>query len=75
MTKMKHRSWHSRDRQSKLASVLWPSLADRETRAEMDQIAKAEGRRSPTQREALLDHSTRGAVSQLGGTAINRKGK
>jgi hypothetical protein len=74
MTKLKQQDWHSRDREFKLASVLYPHLADPETRAEMKEISKAEGRKPPSG-PGLLSDSERGPVSRLGGTAINRKGK
>jgi hypothetical protein len=41
--------WEKRDRQFKLASVLWPNLADAGTRKEMDEISAREGKVSPSE--------------------------
>jgi hypothetical protein len=72
MTKLT-KQWSDLPRFSKLASVMYPNLADPETRSEMDQISKAEGKRSPTQQAPLLSDRDRGAVSPLGGQAIGRE--
>jgi hypothetical protein len=65
----KKTDWASRSRESKLASVLFPLHADEATRAEMDEISAASGRKSPTQRAKLLSHSERQSCSPLGGQA------
>ena len=48
-TKMRPTSWHQRPRMNRLASIIWPSLADEQARREMDFYAKQEGKRSPTE--------------------------
>ena len=49
MTKMKPIAWHERPRMNRLASVMYPGLADEQAKREMDYYAKQEGKRSPTQ--------------------------
>jgi hypothetical protein len=60
--------WSSRTRLSKLASVLYPGLADEDTRRQMTELARGEGKRPPAQ-QPLLSDAERGAVSPLGGRA------
>jgi hypothetical protein len=48
---MPKNDWAKRDRLSKLASVMYPHLADGETRAEMDRVSKIENKQSPTTRQ------------------------
>jgi hypothetical protein len=47
MTKLQTETWFQRPRSSRLASVLWPDLTTPEVRKEMNDIAKAEGKRPP----------------------------
>jgi hypothetical protein len=49
MAKNKRLSWHERDRNSRLANILFASLADDETKKEMASLATAEGKKSPQQ--------------------------
>jgi len=60
--------WDQRTRPSKLSSVLYQHLASDQTRAEMTERAKFEGKRPPTP-TPLLDHVTRGPLSPLVGRA------
>jgi len=48
-TKMKPVAWHQRPRLNRLASILYPGLADEQARREMDYYAKQGGKRSPTE--------------------------
>ena len=48
-TKMKPQQWHDRPRFNRLASIIYPSLADEQARRETDFYASQEGKRSPTQ--------------------------
>jgi hypothetical protein len=65
---MRTDDWSSRTRLSKLASVLYPHLADEATRKQMIELARGEGKRPPAQQPLLSDHE-RGVVSPLGGRA------
>jgi hypothetical protein len=49
-TKMRPVTWHERSRANRLASVMYPGLADPEARRDMDYFAKQEGKRSPLSR-------------------------
>jgi hypothetical protein len=51
-TKMKPQAWHQRPRMNRLASVLYPSLADPQAQREMEYYAKSEGKLSPMQAKA-----------------------
>jgi len=62
------RDWWSRTRLNRLASILYPSLADEATRREMREIAAREGKRAPTS-QPLLPDAQRGSESPLGGKA------
>jgi hypothetical protein len=62
------KEWAGRTRISKLASVLYPGLADEDTRRQMAELARGEGKKPPAVRPLLHDH-TRGCVSPLGGKA------
>ena len=67
--KMKTRGdWWTRPRLSRLASILYPQLADEGTRQEMNEIAARERKRPPATQPLLHDH-TRGSESPLGGRA------
>ena len=48
-TKMKIPSWMERPRANRLASIIWPGLADEQARRDMDYLSKQEGKRSPTE--------------------------
>lgn len=48
-TKMKPVKWHERPRANRLASIIYPSLADEQARREMDYYSRLEGKQSPTQ--------------------------
>jgi hypothetical protein len=50
MTKMKTPSWHERSRANRLASIMWPGLADEQAKRDMDYYAKLDGKVSPLQR-------------------------
>jgi hypothetical protein len=67
--KLKERTWRQLTRDERVASVMYPELAEEARRKEMDQISRGEGKQSPTQRPPLLSDRERGAVSPLGGTA------
>jgi hypothetical protein len=41
--------WHSLPRQSRLAAVMFPNLADAETQRDMAQLARNEGKKNPMQ--------------------------
>jgi hypothetical protein len=47
LTTPKEWNWSKRDRSSKLASILYPHLTTKETQQEMNELAKAEGKRPP----------------------------
>jgi len=47
MAQLKRDTWNKRTRMSRLASVLYPHLADEETRREMKALARREGKRAP----------------------------
>jgi hypothetical protein len=70
-TKLKKLNWHQRDRASRLANVMFPHLADKETQTEMQGYADRERKRLsyPT----LLNNHHRGCVSPLGGAAQPRR--
>jgi hypothetical protein len=55
MTKLKEEGWFQKPRSSRLASVLWPHLTSPETRKQMEEIARGEGKRPP-QGPNLLPH-------------------
>jgi hypothetical protein len=71
MAPLKGITWAQRDRNSKLASVMWPDLADAETQKEMEAISAREGKVSPTKRrkKKLLSNAERKFRSPLGGSA------
>lgn len=71
MTKLKNQGWFEQPRQSLLANVLYPHLADDTTRREMTSILAREGKKLPPR--GLVDERKRGAVSPLGGVAISTK--
>ena len=48
-TKMKIPSWQERPRMNRLASIMYPSLADDQARRDMDYLSKQEGKRSPVE--------------------------
>ena len=48
-TKMKIPTWQERPRTNRLASIIWPNLADEEARRDLDRLSKAEGKRSPVE--------------------------
>jgi hypothetical protein len=48
-TKMKPVSWHERPRANRLASIMYPGLADEQAQREMEYFAKQEGKRSPVE--------------------------
>jgi len=62
------KDWWARTRLNRLASILYPGLADEATRREMTQIAAREGKRAPTS-QPLLPDAQRGCQSPLGGKA------
>jgi hypothetical protein len=66
--KLREQSWHERTRMQRLASVLFPGLADEDTRRQMAELARGEGKRPPATQPLLADH-TRGCQSPLGGRA------
>jgi len=67
--KMKKRGdWWTRTRLDRLASILYPGLADEATRAEMREIAARERKRAPASQPLLKDHE-RDCISPLGGRA------
>jgi hypothetical protein len=41
--------WHSLERNSRLARVMYPNLADAESQRDMAQMARNEGKKSPMQ--------------------------
>ena len=43
-------AWHDRPRMNRLASVMYPELADAEAKRDMAFYARQEGRRSPLER-------------------------
>jgi len=47
--KTKPVAWHERPRINRLASILYPSLADDQAKRDMEFYAAQEGKRSPTQ--------------------------
>jgi hypothetical protein len=47
--RMKPVSWFERPRSNRLASILWPNLADQQAQREMAEITAAEGKKSPMQ--------------------------
>lgn len=50
MTKIKPVAWHERPRANRLASIMYPGLADEQAKRDMDYFAKLEGKVSPLQR-------------------------
>ena len=48
-TKMKPVSWMERPRANRLASIMYPGLADEQARRDMDYLSKQEGKRSPVE--------------------------
>jgi hypothetical protein len=50
MTKMKTPTWHERPRANRLASIMYPGLADEEAKRQMDYFARQEGKVSPMSR-------------------------
>ena len=65
--------WDKRDRFSKLANVLYPHMADKGTRTEMEQLARNEGKKL-SDPKLLKDHQ-RGCMSPLGGVAVQQRRK
>jgi hypothetical protein len=49
-TKMRPVTWHERSRANRLASIMYPGLADEQAKRDMDYFAKLEGKLSPLQR-------------------------
>jgi hypothetical protein len=47
MTKMKPVAWHQRPRSNRLASILYPGLADEQAKRDMAYYAAQEGKQSP----------------------------
>jgi hypothetical protein len=47
MVKMKPVSWHERPRINRIASILYPHLADDQAKRDMEYYARQEGKRSP----------------------------
>jgi hypothetical protein len=64
-------NWHSRNRNEKLAAVLWKNLVDEPTRKEMDTILRGEGKK-PKAVAKLLSHSERGCCSPLDGRMVRK---
>jgi hypothetical protein len=46
-TKMKPVTWHQRPRMNRIASIMYPALADEQAQREMEYYARQEGKRSP----------------------------
>jgi hypothetical protein len=67
--------WNGLPRFSKLSSVLYPQQVSKERLAQMEALARREGKN--LKGPALLSDQERGAVSQLGGVAVSsaEKGK
>jgi hypothetical protein len=75
-TKLKTRTFAELSRTDQAASILYPNQVETELRDEMTAIAKANNRKGPTQ-QTVFTHSSRGAVSPLGGVAssgVEKKG-
>jgi hypothetical protein len=68
MTKLRERTWSELSRQERVASVLYPQMAEETRRKEMTEISAKNGKKAPYQ-EPLLSGQQRGAVSPLGGQA------
>ena len=49
-TRMKPERWHDRPRMNRLASVMYPELADDAAKTDMAYYARQEGKRSPLDR-------------------------
>jgi hypothetical protein len=52
MTKMKSVEWMDRPRMNRLASVMYPNLADDEAKRDMANLSRQEGKLSPLQRDS-----------------------
>jgi hypothetical protein len=50
MVKIKDVTWHERSRANRLASIMYPGLADEQAKRDMDYFAGQEAKRSPNQR-------------------------
>ena len=46
-TKMKPVAWHERPRSNRLASIMYPSLADDQAKRDMEYFARQDGKSSP----------------------------
>ena len=46
-TKMKPMAWHERPRMNRIASIMYPSLADPDAQRDMAYYSKLEGRQPP----------------------------
>jgi len=46
-TKMKPVAWHERPRINRLASILYPGLADDQAKRDMERFSRQEGKHSP----------------------------
>jgi hypothetical protein len=64
----RQQDWRNLPRDSKLARVLYPALADDDTRKAQASFSASEGKRPP-QGAKLLSDRTRGCVSPLGNVA------
>jgi hypothetical protein len=59
-------------RQEQLANIMYPALADDETKRDMATVAKRSGKAAPSGPK-LLSHAERGSCSPLGGKAQGEK--
>lgn len=50
MTKIKSVEWMDRPRANRLASVMWPGLADEDAKRDMTNLSRQEGKVSPLER-------------------------
>jgi hypothetical protein len=48
-TKMKPVTWHQRPRMNRIASIMYPGLADEQAQREMEYYFRQEGKQSPMQ--------------------------
>jgi hypothetical protein len=61
-TRMKPVSWHERPRMNRIASIMYPGLADPQAQNEMDYFAKQDGKRSPVDLRGGITKSTEPSV-------------
>jgi hypothetical protein len=54
-TKMRPVSWHQRPRMNRLASIIYPSLADDQAKRDMAYYSRLEGKRSPMDLRGGID--------------------